>query len=265
MNIINDYFIDRTKVLGIGKFSTVYQGLWKGKPVAVKVFNYNTPEIQNISVTENEVDIFTTLRNNPHKNIIECYHIEQTDDECLIFLELCDYTLESLIGKPIKESIVQDIAKQLVEGYQHLYHLNINHRDIKPANILIKIINEKLVPKITDFGLSLLGNNNKLHYNTSGSPLYMSPEMIISNKYSSASDLWSFGIVIYEMLYGYHPFKGIKNKNALIKHMKHVLIEFDEKIIISNECKYLLLMLLQKDHEKRLTWRDTFNNIWIRN
>jgi serine/threonine protein kinase len=98
----------------------------------------------------------------------------------------------------------QSILKQLMVAYQELYELSIVHRDLKLANVFVR----KGVIILADFGFAIKSEmcNQHFEYNV-GSPYYMPPETLKFNTYSFKSDIWSMGVIAYEMVYGKLPWK----------------------------------------------------------
>ena len=133
---------------------------------------------------------------------------------------------------------------------------NIIHRDLKPQNILISDIGDI---KITDFGFARYFDNDLLIQTICGSPLYMAPEIMKNQKYDYKSDLWSVGIIFYEMLIGYTPYKS-KNIYELIRKIENDNIDIPNKFHLSIDCKNLLFALLKKNPEERISWEDFFNH-----
>ena len=144
-----------------------------------------------------------------HSNIATIYAIEEIDDEIFIVMEYID-------GQELKEKIskcsidIEDsikIATQIAGGLQAAHEKDIIHRDIKSANIMIT--KEDQV-KIMDFGLAKIGGGTQLtkDHSTLGTAAYMSPEQARGEIVDQRSDIWSFGVVLYEMLTGELPFKG---------------------------------------------------------
>jgi serine/threonine protein kinase len=163
----------------------------------------------------------------------------------------------------IDEKYVQYYFSQLTNGLKYLYNMNIIHRDLKPKNILLT--KGRRIIKIADFGLAKrIGHKQDLNSTMCGSPMYMAPEIINNSKYNNQTDLWSIGLIMYEMLFGQHPYSSCND----ITELKDMVNNDDIKIPpdntkISKDCAELLKCLLSKDVEKRMLWEDFFNNKWI--
>jgi non-specific serine/threonine protein kinase len=145
-----------------------------------------------------------------HTNICSIHEIDQTDDGqlfiCMSYYE--GVTLKQKIEQgPLKIDDVIDLAIQITSGLTKGHAQNIIHRDIKPANI---IITDDGVVKIIDYGLARLSGQTKLTQKgkTLGTVAYMSPEQTRSTEIDSRTDIWSLGVVLYEMVTGQHPFQG---------------------------------------------------------
>ena len=145
-----------------------------------------------------------------HTNICTIYEIGEAEEEQM-FIAMPYYEGESLkeiIGKkPLEIEEAVSISTQIAEGLSRAHKKEIVHRDIKPANIMIT---EEGVVKIVDFGIVKLGGEARLTQtgSTVGTTAYMSPEQIRGEKVDSRSDIWSLGVVLYEMLTGQLPFEG---------------------------------------------------------
>ncbi len=125
--------------------------------------------------------------------------------------------MEYVEGKTLREIIdddeltieqIKDISIQICEGLHEAHSKGITHRDIKPENILIDGTGKV---KIVDFGLAKIKNASKeitKEGATLGTIKYMSPEQIRNQKVDHRSDIWSFGVILYEMITGRYPFKG---------------------------------------------------------
>lgn len=145
-----------------------------------------------------------------HPNICAIYGIEETEDGQM-FIVMAFYEGETLKDKiekgPLNINEAIDIAIQITEGLDKAHKKNIIHRDIKSANIIITV---EGVVKIVDFGLAKLIGHTKLtkEGTTLGTVAYMSPEQIFGEEVDQRTDIWSFGVVLYEMITGQLPFKG---------------------------------------------------------
>ena len=256
-----DYY-HKYESIGKGSYSHVYKGYHndiKNKIYAIKEINIKK-NIDNINRFYLEIDIMKKIK---HQNIITLYDTIINDDYIYIVMEYCKYgdLRKFLKNKKINEYKAQIIMKQLVSGLKYLYDNNIFHRDLKPQNILVA---ENCIIKITDFGLAKECENNNLSDTICGSPIYMAPEIIQKTKYNNKADIWSLGIILYELLTGSSPY-NINNFNELVDYIKNNNIEIPENLNISDNAKNLLSNLLIKSSEERITWKNIFNHPWLTN
>jgi len=273
-----DYDIFYDKCIGSGSFSHVYLGKCKNaaiikkysleeKFVAIKKIEIKKLSSSTKHIVSTEIEIMRSICADPHPNIVQCYDIiENIANKCAyIVMEYCDSgDLASLIKKPIKEKFVQFYFSQLTNGLRYLFDHNIIHRDIKPLNILLT--NNKKILKIADFGFAKRKIENSLYDTICGSPLYMAPEIVSRQLYNEQTDLWSVGIILYEMLFGVNPFNNCKRMVDLIESINDE-IEIPPSstinIDVSEECLVFLRLLLQKDVRRRITLDDYFEHSWV--
>jgi serine/threonine protein kinase len=145
-----------------------------------------------------------------HNNICNIHEIDETEDGQL-FISMAYYEGETLAKTikekplPVEEAI--DIAIQIAQGLAKAHEKEIVHRDIKPANIMLT---KEGVVKVLDFGLAKLSTQTKLtkESTTLGTVSYMSPEQAKGDAVDYRTDIWSLGVIIYEMLTGQLPFQG---------------------------------------------------------
>ena len=180
--------------------------------------------------------------------------------------------------RKLSEKIAKFLFRQIILGIKHIHSQNIVHRDIKLENIIIDLNNHI---KSCDFGIGkILKSSEELLYDKCGTPMYMAPEIILSNKKNGYKgfpvDIWASGITLYIMLTGTLPFKinnknkdelslnNIKNKDT--SNLQFQIINFNPKKItfISDEANNLLKGLLLKNPEKRLTCDEVLNHPWLK-
>ena len=160
----------------------------------------------------------------------------------------------------IPESILSKITKQILVGVNYLHkEIHQIHRDIKPANILI---NSDGIVKLTDFGISRTLENSKAHTFV-GSRIYMSPERITGKKYSFPSDIWSIGLVIYELSTAEEPYgDGNDFLTQITKIMEDPEPRLDSNIFSKEFCDFIE-KTLKKEEEKRLSTDELLKHPWI--
>ncbi len=269
-NKVSDYIILKNICIGQGAFSKVYLGHSKDdirERVAVKEININRVSDALREKFYEEMNIMNIIKRNPHKNIVKCMCITHRADKIFIVMEYCESgELSKLIKKNLSEEKVKFYFKQIVEAIIHLDNLKIVHRDIKPANILLTDNNTTV--KITDFGLSRVVNNSHMMNTIVGTPFYMSPEILNEKEYNKNTDIWSLGIILYELVYGTHPFKYCSNLEDLkdtLNQTDIIYLPYNKKrVALSNECIELMKALLNKDLKNRIKLHDILNHHWFR-
>ena len=151
-----------------------------------------------------------------HPNICRVHEIDEVDGRTFIAMEfLKGESLDKRIEQgPLKIAEALDIAQQIAKGLEAAHEKKIVHRDIKPGNVMV---DEKGHVTVMDFGLALLTEGSKLTQldTTLGTAAYMSPEQIQGMKVDHRTDIWALGCVLYEMVCGQRPFKGLYDKALL--------------------------------------------------
>ena len=158
-----------------------------------------------------------------HPNIVEMYDVGEDNGTYYIVMEYVEgMTLKQLIKKRGSLSLSEaiDIMLQITDGIKEAHDSYIIHRDLKPQNILIK---ENGEVKITDFGIAMALNSTQLTQTNSvmGSVHYLPPEQASGKGATIKSDIYSMGILFYELLTGKLPFKGDNAVEIALKHMKN--------------------------------------------
>lgn len=163
--------------------------------------------------TVNEINILSNIE--AHQHIIRYYDMLKTTNNFYFIYEYCNGgTLESLLTKEKKlsEPDALQIFKQLLEAFQILNKYNIMHRDMKPDNIFF----HNGIIKLGDFGFCKnLNSAEDMARTMLGSPIYMAPEVLKGEIYSNKADIWSLGVVLYEMIFGHCPFQSNSIANLI--------------------------------------------------
>lgn len=205
---INSYVCET--LLGQGTFGSVYLVRRKKdlKPFVVKKQNLNDANALPLQSVLGEVQCFHTLR---HPNIVAYYGAWIENNHSYILMEYATRcTLKDLLEKnetPLKEEDALYLFSQIVLGVHHIHFKKILHRDLKPENIMLTGNHGDIV-KIGDFGVSKDFNElkNWSFACLAGSFSYMAPEMLKGQPYDFKCDIWSMGVILYEMITKRHPF-----------------------------------------------------------
>jgi hypothetical protein len=173
---------------------SVYLGTWQATKVAIKVGNSNVSNDQFLEEAELQMNI------PPHPNIVQLLGISMDGPQPLVVLEYCDEgSLDRLLFDTNKSISPIELASDIAKGLLHLHANNIVHRDLAVRNILM----HRGVPKISDFGLSRKLKEEAQTGKTAsniGPIRWMAPESIAAKHYSKSSDVWMFGIILYELV-----------------------------------------------------------------
>uniref|UniRef100_A0A4W4GIA6 non-specific serine/threonine protein kinase n=1 Tax=Electrophorus electricus TaxID=8005 RepID=A0A4W4GIA6_ELEEL len=242
--------------IGSGSFGTVYKGKWHGD-VAVKMLNVTAPTPQQLQAFKNEVGV---LRKTRHVNIL-LFMGYTTKPQLAIVTQWCEgsslYHHLHIIETKFEMIKLIDIARQTAQGMDYLHAKSIIHRDLKSNNIFL---HEDLTVKIGDFGLATVKSRwsgSHQFEQLSGSILWMAPEVIRlqdKNPYSFQSDVYAFGIVLYELMSGTLPYSNINNRDQIIFMVGRGYLSPDLSKVRSNcpkAMKRLMADCLKKKREER--------------
>ena len=219
-SMVGNYRIVRE--LGSGAMGTVYEGVdtLVERLVAIKVLRADLAKQADL-VERFRSEAVTLARLN-HPNVALLYNFFQQDGEYFMAMEYVQgHPLESLIinSQPLEPVFAASIMSQALDGLGHAHRMAVLHRDIKPANIMIMA--EGRV-KVTDFGIArVLGSSRATrHGRIIGTLEYIAPERIRGDESDPRSDLYSAGVVLYEMLAGRLPFTGQTDYELLKAHLE---------------------------------------------
>ena len=250
MKSIEDLFILKDK-LGEGSFGICYSCISKEnkKEYAMKIISKEKLKTKNMlcHLAKSEIKIQQKLDSS---KIVKIKEYIENNHNIFIIQELCrNNSLSTLLKKRgyLTEFEVQNYTFQLIQGLNYLHSNKIIHRDIKTNNLLL---DEKLELKIGDFGLSKELNEGQRLKDKLGTKHFMAPEIwnISEKGYSFEADIWSLGIVIYNLLTGHLPFRVIDDDGSNIIKGE---FGFPEKPFVSKEAQNLIRQILVVDPRKR--------------
>jgi len=243
-------------LIGNGKYGEVYKVALK----KIRKTNYS-----NESEFINEINILKKLNG---EYSVEYFGYFETKNEYNIIMELCDGNLRDVLNKYKKlnkglpPNLIKKILKQLNIVLKRMNESNITHRDIKPENILIKYIDEKKEDfniKLCDFGLCKEIKSTKINLTRAGTNKYMAPE-VEDGEYNNKVDLWSIGVLIYELYYNEYIFKGKDSKETTLNRYNCKIV----KDIKDSKLNNLLKKLIQPK-DKRIDFDQYYNHIFFNN
>jgi eukaryotic-like serine/threonine-protein kinase len=250
----NRYRLDRK--LGEGGMATVYCGtdVVLRRRVAIKVLREQYAADQEfVRRFYQEAESAARLS---HPNIVNTYDVGHEDHTYFIVMELVDGpSLAEIISADGKlpEPVAIDYATQIASGLAYAHRVGLLHRDIKPANVLVT---KDDVVKLSDFGIARAVSQQTMTLTkpglVMGSVYYMPPEQALGGELHEASDLYSLGIVLYQMLTGKLPYTGESPVSVALKHVHDPVPALDGKSSgVSPALAAIVNKLLQKQPEHR--------------
>lgn len=273
---IGKIFKSRYKILkfiGRGGMGAVFlaEDQQLGRSSALKIINPTSlGQQENSRRFEREAQAASKIS---HPNIAHIYEFGRDDDYYFIAMEFVDgKTLRELIEEnTIDKKRALNIVRQIAEAISAAHRRGIIHRDIKPENI---IVTENDLVKVLDFGLAKTKNAEEADENISlldasilettpvhlyGTLAYMSPEQAREQSLDERADLWSLGVVFYELLAGKRPFEGAARNELIASILKSEPERISKRNArVSNGTEKLIFRLLEKDREQRFQTADEF-------
>ena len=249
------FLVDRYEILskvGAGGMSDVYKAKDHilGRIVAIKVLKQEFSEdINFVTKFRTEAQSAAGLE---HPNIVNVYDVGSENGLHFIVMEYIEgITLKTYVEKKGQLSFKEatSIAIQVARGIETAHNKDITHRDIKPQNIMISTDGKV---KVTDFGIAKAISSNTISSEAMGSVHYASPEQARNGFIDGRSDIYSLGIVMYEMATGRVPFDGETTVAVAIQHLQEEMVvpsAYAEDIPISYE--KIILKCTQKNPERR--------------
>uniref|UniRef100_A0A4X2K4X2 non-specific serine/threonine protein kinase n=1 Tax=Vombatus ursinus TaxID=29139 RepID=A0A4X2K4X2_VOMUR len=271
METVGKFEFSRKDLIGHGAFAVVFKGRHKEKhdlEVAVKCINKkNLAKSQTL--LGKEIKILKELK---HENIVALYDFQEVASSVYLVMEYCnggdlaDY-LHSM--RTLSEDTIRLFLQQIAGAMKMLHSKGIIHRDLKPQNILLsysggrKSNPNNIRVKIADFGFARYLQNNMMAATLCGSPMYMAPEVIMSQHYDAKADLWSIGTIIYQCLTGKAPFQASSPQDLRLFYEKNKTLLPSIPRETSSPLRQLLLGLLQRNHKDRMDFDEFFHHPFL--
>ncbi|CAA6656784.1 unnamed protein product [Spirodela intermedia] len=262
--VVGDYIFGR--MIGRGSFSDVWLARHRvhGTEVAVKEIPM---ERLSKKLQESLLSEIVILKKIEHPNIIALYDIIECPKTIYIVLEYCrggDLSMYIQRHGRVPEATAKYFMQQLANGLQVLHRHNLIHRDLKPQNLLLSSNDVNATLKIADFGFARPLQPRGLAETLCGSPLYMAPEIMQLQKYDAKADLWSIGVILFQLVTGKTPFNGNSQIELLQNIMKSTELHFPpDSNDLSFDCVNLCQKLLRRNPVERLSFEEFFNNRFL--
>ena len=223
----NDVIANRYKFIrqvGRGAFGTVLlmEDLMINEQIILKFLNPNVASDE--SIIKRFVYELRFARRITHRNVIRIYDMITFGESSAISMEFFpSHTLGSELagGKPLELARAVRLVKEVCAGMASAHHANVVHLDLKPGNVLI---NQKDVVKIVDFGVAAATRQMDTRLTKTGlligTPVYMSPEQVLGRTVDARTDIYSLGVIMYEMFAGKPPYSGGDSMSIMYRHVQ---------------------------------------------
>lgn len=249
---------NKPAIIGNGSYAKIrlMKNKINGIKYAVKEINISKVHESELVNIEREIKLHRSFN---HPNIIKFYEYHKNGDFVYLILEYAErgdlftYINKNKVG-------VKDISifyKQICEGFQYIHSKNVIHRDLKPENILL---DDNLNVKICDFGWSAEYYENIKRETFCGTYEYMAPEVLLKKSQTNKTDIWSLGVLLYEMTHLKAPFPG-RSLNEVIDSINKNIIKFKKTVDIN--AKKLIISILKLNPKDRPSIDTILNHQFI--
>ena len=255
VGLVFDHRYEVRQKIGVGGMADVYQGkdTLLGRPVAIKILHQNFGSDQDfVARFKREAQAAGKLN---HPNVVSMYDVGYDQGYHYIIMEyVAGCTLKEYIQHHARVSVQEavKITIAIAEGLEHAHAMGIVHCDVKPHNILITDTGRI---KVTDFGIARAINSAAtMMYTNSvmGSAHYISPEQASGKSINVSTDIYSLGVVLYELLTGEVPFRGETPVSVALQHVKdRVVAPRIKNNLIPAQLEQVVLVALEKEPGKR--------------
>ena len=251
----------------------VVEGVEKasGKKVAIKVMELASRGSREVAYLRQEAQVMQTIATTGgHPNVLRLLHAEEEEGKLFLVLEYCaGGSLRSLLqaspGKRLQERQAAHFLRQLAAGLVFLARYDIVHRDLKTDNLMLDAPNAAATLKIGDFGFSKqLADPDAMLESQLGTPMYSAPEILSNDTqyYTKKSDVWSVGVILYEMTVGTYPWAGAKSVPELLQRQARP-VPFPPSQL-SHAVRDLVQKMLEPQQDLRLTFHELDRHPFVR-
>ncbi|XP_037437203.1 serine/threonine-protein kinase ATG1a-like isoform X2 [Triticum urartu] len=259
------------EMVGKGTFAEVFRAVHAptGARVAVKEIDRRRVDDHVRRGILQEMSILGSLS---HPNILRLINTIETGEKLFLVLEYCDggdlEAYRQTHGGPrnrLPEATARDFARQLAEGLKVLRGQRIVHRDLKPQNLLLSADGDAITLKIGDFGFARSLMHENLAATFCGSPYYMAPEIWRGDKYDAKADLWSVGVILFQLVTGELPFLGENRVELREKVLSSSGLSFPPDIEADLHPEFIDLCrrLICLDPAERMPFEEFFNHNFL--
>lgn len=248
--------------LGEGTFAKVKvaRNIETGQNVAVKIIDKQM--ILSRNLTHQVKREISTMKLVKHPNIVRLYEVLASKRRIYLVMEYVaggDLSDKIAYLQKITEEEARKYFHQLIDAVDSCHSRKVYHRDLKPQNILL---DTKGNLKVSDFGLSVLHQTDTILSTTCGSPNYIAPEVIVSeNYYGAAADIWSCGVILFELLAGFSPFE---DSNLIDQFHKICKAEYSFPSWFSFGARRLIAKILDPRPNSRMTIAQIYEDEWFK-
>lgn len=263
------YDVTPGKELGRGKFAVVRKCVEKssGKAFAAKYMRKRRKGQDCRTEILHEIGVLELAAACPR--VVNLHQVYETAGEMVLVLE---YAAGGEIfnqcvadrDEAFKEEDVKRLMRQILEGLSFLHRNNVVHLDLKPQNILLTSESPLGDIKVVDFGLSRLVSSGQEIREIMGTPEYVAPEILSYEPISTATDMWSIGVLAYVMLTGISPFLGDEKQETFL-NISQINISYTEEELqhLDRAAIHFIKSLLIKEPESRATAEDCLKHQWL--
>ncbi|KAJ3604363.1 hypothetical protein NHX12_029104 [Muraenolepis orangiensis] len=271
METVGSFEFSRKDLIGHGAFAVVFKGRHKEKrdcEVAIKCINKRSLA-KSQALLGKEIRILKELK---HENIVRLLDYQEVGGCVYLVMEYCnggDLAEYLHARRTLSEDTLRVFLQQISRAMKVLQSRGIIHRDLKPQNILLccppgpRSTLSNTCLKIADFGFARHLQTNTMAATLCGSPMYMAPEVIMSQNYDAKADLWSLGTVVYQCLTGKAPFYASTPQELRLFYESNGNLLPSIPRETSGPLRHLLLGLLQRNPQDRMAFDEFFSHPFL--